>query len=106
MTIVTDKAHSYGKVIGEWRARLDPYDAIRHVTRKHLNNRIEGDHAVLKHSLRPMRGLQGPSFAKAALKGIETFRAIRRGDFVRCDTGVMNEIRFVRNLFDDPQRAV
>jgi len=63
----TDKAHSYGKVIGKWNARLGPDDAIRHVTRKHENNRIEGDHAVLKHRLRVMRGLQGLSSARATL---------------------------------------
>ena len=105
LTIVTDKAKSYGKVIGEWNARLGPDDTIRHITRKHENNRIEGDHAVLKHRLRAMRGLQGLSTAKATLKGIETFRAIRRADFHDCEPGVLNEIRFVRNLFNDTKKA-
>lgn len=105
LTIVTDKAHSYARVIGEWNGRLGPDDAIRHITRKHLNIRIEGDHAVLKHRLRLMRGLQGLASAKAMLKGIETFRAIRRGDFDLYETGVLNAIRFVRNLFEDARKA-
>ena len=105
LTIVTDKAHSYARVIGEWNARLGPDDAIRHITRKHANNRIEGDHAILKHRLRPMRGLQSLSTAKATLKGVETFRAIRRADFDACEAGVLNEIRFVRSLFDEGEVA-
>ena len=105
MTIVTDKAHSYAKITGEWNARSGPTDAIRHVARKHLNNRIEGDHAVLKHRLTPMRGLQSLSTAKATLKGVETFRAIRNGHFAGCERGVANEIAFVRNLFSDAKEA-
>ena len=48
-----------------------------------------------------MRGLHGLSSAKATLKEIETFRAIHRGNFYACNAGVLNEIRFVRNLFKD-----
>ena len=53
-----------------------------------------------------MRGLQGLSSAKAVLKGIETFRAIRRAEFEPCEASVQNEIRFVRNLFDEGRTAV
>ncbi|WP_043920290.1 IS6 family transposase [Jannaschia aquimarina] len=105
MTIITDKAHSYAKIIGEWNVRSGPTDAIRHVTRKHLNNRIESDHAVLQHRLTPMRGLQSLRTAKATLKGVETFRAIRNGHFAGCERGVANEIVFVRNLFSDAKEA-
>ena len=56
LTIVTDKAVTYATVIGEIHERLGPEDAIRHVTGKHLNNRIESDHAALMRLLRPMRG--------------------------------------------------
>lgn len=99
LTIVTDKAHSYAKVIGEINARLGPEDVIRHIDRKHLNNRIESDHAALKQRLRPMRGFQTIAGAKAALAGIETFRTIRKGQLEACETGVANEIAFVANLF-------
>ncbi len=40
LTIVTDKTHGYAKTIGEWNALSGQEDAIRHVTRKHLNNRM------------------------------------------------------------------
>ena len=95
LTIVTDKAHSSAKVIGEWNAQSGPEDAIDPVTRKHLDNRIEGDHAVLTHRLAPMRGLHSLSTAKATLKGIEPFRGIRKGHCSDCEPGVANEIAFV-----------
>lgn len=101
LTIVTDKAHSYARVIGEINDRLEPEHAIRHVDRKYLNNRIESDHAVLKQRLRPMRGFQTMAGAKAALAGIETFRTIRKGQFENCETGVANEIAFVAKLFPE-----
>ena len=99
LTIITDKAPTYVKVIAEINDRLGPEDTIRHVTRKHLNNRIESDHAALKRLLRPMRGFRGLASAKATLKGIETFRAIRKAEFDGATKGVANEITFVENLF-------
>lgn len=99
LTIVTDQAHSYAKVIREINARLGPEDAIRHVEREYLNNRIESDHAALKQRLQPMRGFRTLARAKAALAGIETFRTIRKGQFENCKTGVANEIAFVADLF-------
>ena len=99
LTIITDKAPTYVKVIAEINDRLGPEDAVRHVTRKHLNNRIESDHAALKRLLRPMRGFRDLASAKATLKGIETFRAIRKAEFDGATKGVANEIAFVENLF-------
>ena len=98
-TIITDKAPTYVKVIAEINDRLGPEDAIRHLTRKHLNNRIESDHAALKRLLRPMRGFRDLASAKATLQGIETFRAIRKAEFEGATKGVANEIAFVENLF-------
>ena len=57
--------------------------------------------AQLLGSLRVMRDLQRLSSAKAALSGVETFRATRRADFHDCEPGVLNKVRFVRNLCDD-----
>lgn len=99
LTIITDKAHSYAKVIGEINGQLGPENAIHHIDRKYLNNRIESDHTALKQRLRPMRGFQTLAGAKAALAGIETFRTIRKGQFENCETGVINEITFIANLF-------
>nr|WP_065335501.1 IS6 family transposase [Tritonibacter mobilis] len=101
LTIVTDKAHSYAKVIGEINARLAPEDVIRHADRKYLNNRIESDHAALKQRLSPMRGFRTMAGAKAALAGIETYRTIRKGQFENCERGVANEIDFVAKLFPE-----
>ena len=99
LTIITVNAPTYAKVISEINERLGPEDAIRHVTRKHLNNRIESDHAALKRLLRPTRGFRDLSSAKAALQGIEAFRAIRKAEFEGATKGVANEIAFVENLF-------
>ena len=99
LTIITDKAPTYVKVIAEINDRLGPEDANRHTTRKHMNNRIESDHAALKRLLRPMRGFRNLASAKATLKGIETFRAIRKEQFDGATKGVANEIAFVENLF-------
>ena len=101
LTIVTDKAHSYAKVIGESNDHLRPEHIIPHVDRKYLKNRIESDHAAIKQRLRPMRGFQTMAGAKAALAGIETFRTIRKGQFESCRTGVENEIDFVAKLFPE-----
>jgi IS6 family transposase len=46
-----------------------------------------------------MRGFRDLASAKATLKGIETFRAIRKAEFVGATKGVANEIAFVENLF-------
>ena len=35
------------------------------------------------------------------LKGIETIRAIKKGHFANNQTGVLKEIEFVGNLFED-----
>ncbi len=80
-------------------------DAIRHVDRKHLNNRIEGDHGALKQLLRPKRGFRSLSAAKNTLKGIETLRAIKKGHFANNETGVHNETEFVANLFDEAAQS-
>ena len=99
------RERAYAKCIGEWNARSVPEDVIRPMTRKHLNNRIEGDRAAIKHRLTPMRGLQSLSTAKATIKGIETFRAIRKGHFAECECAVANKITFVRKLFNEVKQA-
>ena len=62
-------------------------------------NRIEADHAALKQVLRPKRSFRKLTAAKNTLKGIETHRAIKKGHFANNETGVLNEISFVANLF-------
>jgi len=101
MTIVTDKAQSYAKVIEEMNFGNLPEDRIRHVDRKHLNNRIEADHAALKQLLKPKRNFRKLTTAKNTLKGIDTYRAIKKGHFAQNPKGVLNEIAFVSNLFQE-----
>lgn len=88
--------------MGEINDRIGPDGTIRHVNRKHLNSRIESDHAALKQRLRPMRGFRTLASAKAALAGIETFRTIRKGQFENCEIGVTNEIQIVVKPFSEP----
>jgi IS6 family transposase len=101
MTIVTDKAHSYSKVIGEMNRWSFPGEEIRHVDRKWKNNRIESDHAALKKLVTPTRGFKSLSAAKDTLKGIEAVRSIKRGHVVGRESGVAGEVRFVASLFKE-----
>ncbi|WFE74804.1 IS6 family transposase [Roseinatronobacter sp. S2] len=49
VSICTDKAPTYQKVIREINHRYDPhFDYIIHAARKYLNNRVESDHAAMK----------------------------------------------------------
>jgi len=49
VSICTDKAPTYRKVIREINHRYDPHFAsITHPDRRYLNNRVESDHAALK----------------------------------------------------------
>ena len=101
LTIITDKAPTYAKVITEINDRLRPEDVICHVTRKHLKISIESDHSALKRLLRPMRGFRDLASAKTTIKGFETFRAIREADFDGATKGVATEITFTADLFQD-----
>jgi IS6 family transposase len=71
------------------------------VTRKHLNNRIESDHAALKRILRPMRGFRNLSSSKTTLKGIDTSRAIKKAELDSANKSVAHEIAFTTSLFQD-----
>ena len=52
VSITTDKAPAYYKVIREINHRYDPhFDGIKHIDKKGRNNRIESDHAALKRLL-------------------------------------------------------
>jgi IS6 family transposase len=101
LTIMTEKAHNYSRVIGEINCDCGPEEAIRDVNRKHLNNSIEVDHGALIQLLLPKRGFRSLSCAKNTLKGIETFRTIKKGHFANNPTGILNEIAFVSELFQN-----
>ncbi|WP_366523337.1 DDE-type integrase/transposase/recombinase [uncultured Roseobacter sp.] len=79
MSITTDKAPTYSRVIGEMNTFCFPGEEIIHVDRKWRNNRIESDHAALKRITDPGRGFQSLRTDKATLKGIDAVGMIKRG---------------------------
>ena len=97
--VVLDKAHSYRKVLAEFNRHRDPGDQIRHIDRKYLNNRIEGDHSALKKLLNPMRGFKILRSAKATLQGIEAIRTIKNNHIHQRKSGPLGEIEHLHKLF-------
>jgi len=101
VTIVTDKAHSYRRVIREINHRNDPhFDSIRHIDRKWRNNLIESDHASMKRLLGYRQSFRSLRTAKATLSGIETIRIIKRGHVHHKKSGVAGEIQLIAQLFE------
>jgi len=101
LTICTDTAHAYRRVIREIDHRYDPhFDSIRHIDKKWRNNRIESDHAAMKRLLGYRQTFRSLRTAKATLSGIETIRTIKRGHIHHRHPGVQGEIRFIAGLFD------
>ncbi|WP_339761134.1 IS6 family transposase [uncultured Sulfitobacter sp.] len=100
VSICTDKAPTYRKVIREINHRYDPhFDYITHVNRKYFNNRVESDHAALKRLLGYRQSFRSLRSAKATLQGMETIRTIKNGHIHNRLPGVQGEITFVQNLF-------
>jgi IS6 family transposase len=101
VTIVTDKTHSYRRVIREINNRYDPhFDSIRHIDRTWRNNLIESDHAAMKRLLGYRQSFRSLRTAKATLSGIETMRRIKRGHVHHKQPGVVGEIQFIGQLFE------
>ena len=102
VTIVTDKAHSYRRVIREINHRYDPhFDSIRHIDRKWRNNLIESDHAAMKRLLGYRQSFRSLRSAKATLNGTETIRTLKRGHIGHKHPGVQGEIKVISHLFAD-----
>lgn len=100
VSICTDKAPGYRKVIQDLNHGYDPhFDSITHVDRKWRNNRIEGDHAALKRLLGTRQSFRTLRSAKATLAAIEIFRSVKNGHIANRGPGVRGEIDFVRRLF-------
>lgn len=101
VSICTDKASTYRKVIREINHRYDPhFDYITHVDRKYLNNRVESDHAALKRLLGYRQSFRSLRCAKATLQGMEAIRTIKNGHIQTKQSGVRGEISFVHELFN------
>ncbi|MDC0116123.1 IS6 family transposase [Octadecabacter sp.] len=100
VSICTDKAPTYRKVIREINHAYDPhFDSITHIDRKYLNNRIESDHAALKRLLGYRQIFRSLRSAKATLAGMETIRTIKRGHIHNKISSVRGEIEFIHQLF-------
>lgn len=103
MTICTDKAPTYRKVIREENRRYDPhFDSITHVDRKWRNNRIESDHAALKRLLGYRQSFRSLRTAKSTLRSIEAIRTIKNNHIPNMAPGVAGEIAFVHQIFGLP----
>ena len=101
VTICTDNAPTYRKVIRDENRRYDPlFDSITHIDRKWRNNLIESDHAALKRLLRCRQSFRSLRTRKATLSGIETIRTIKRGHIHYKQQGARGEIAFISKPFD------
>ena len=100
VSICTDKAPTYRKVIRDINHRYDPhFDYVTHIDRKYRNNRIESDHAALKRLLDYRQSFRSLRCAKATLQGMETIRTIKNGHILNRQPGVRGEVAFVSQLF-------
>lgn len=101
VTICTDKAQAYRRVIRELNQSYDPhFDSIRHIDQKWRNNRIESDHAAMKQLLGFRQSFRSLRSAKATLSGIATIRTIKRGHCQNKKPGVTGEIALITQLFE------
>jgi transposase, IS6 family len=100
VSICTDKAPTYRKIIREIIHRYDPhFDYITHIDKKYRNNRVESDHAALKRLLGYRQSFRSLKCAKATLQGMETIRTIKSGHIQTRQPGVRGEVAFVHQLF-------
>lgn len=100
ITICTDKAPTYRRVIREINHRYDPhFDSITHVDKKWKNNRIESDHAALKRLLGNRQSSRSLSSAKATLSGKEAIRTIKNRHVYGMKPGIQGEIALVHEVF-------
>ncbi len=99
MSITTDKAPAYKRILAEMNEFGFPGEEIIHVDKKCQNNRIESDHAALKRLTDPGKGFQSLRTAKATLKGIEAVRMIKRGHVYDPPNGVLGEVRLLNEMF-------
>ncbi|MEP1766176.1 MAG: DDE-type integrase/transposase/recombinase [Sulfitobacter sp.] len=100
VSISTDKAPTYRKVIRDINHRYDPhFDYITHIDKKHRNNRVESTHAALKRLLGYRQSFRPLRSAKATLQGMETIRTIKNGHIQTRQPWVRGEVAFVTQLF-------
>jgi len=100
VTICTDKAPTYRKVIRDINHGYDPhFNYITHIDKKYRNNRVKSDLAALKRLLGYRQSFRSLRCAKATLQGMETIRTIKNGHIQNRQPRVRGEVAFVRQLF-------
>ena len=100
VSICTDKAPTYRKIIRDINHQYDPhFDYITHIDKKYRNNWVESDHAALKRLLGYRQSFRSLRCAKATLQGMETIRTIKNGHIQNRQSGVRGEVAFVRQMF-------
>ena len=69
----TDRAPAYPRIVE------DVLPGARHVTVRHVNNRVEADHGRLKARLRPTRGMKTDRSLRIIAAGHAFIQNLRRG---------------------------
>jgi transposase-like protein len=73
--VVTDRAPTYRRVLDE------TWPAVWHHVERYANNRVEADHAQLKHRLRPTRGIKTMTGLRILAAGHAFVQNLRRGHY-------------------------
>jgi IS6 family transposase len=73
--VVTDRAPTYRRVLDE------TLPAVWHHVERYANNRVEADHAQLKHRLRPTRGIKTMTGLRILAAGHAFVQNLRRGHY-------------------------
>ena len=96
--VVTDAAPVYPRVLDELVL------AAWHHVEQYANNRIEADHSLLKHRLRPMRGLCTDRAAQVIIAGLGFMQNVRRGHY-ELGADAIRPLQ-VATAFDDHAQAI
>ena len=73
--VSTDRAPAYPRIVE------DVLPVARHVTVRHVNNRVEADHGRLKARLRPTRGMKTDRSLRITAAGHAFVQNLRRGHY-------------------------
>jgi len=73
--VSTDRAPAYPRIVE------DVLPVARHVTVRHVNNRVEADHGRLKARLRPMHGIKTDRSLRITAAGHAFLQNLRRGHY-------------------------
>ena len=99
--ISTDKNPVTNEAIASLRREGRLAASCQHRQVKFLDNRLEPDHGKLKLRIRPVRGFQSQRAAHNVIRGFETMRMFRKGQFRSMVDSLAggSEARFIGRLF-------